>query len=74
MDCEICKRKHPTLLHNSRVDSKQQTPLKPTYSKEASVENALVSTNHATGASKSCAMPIVPFQVEAAKGSKVIQT
>lgn len=64
MICEICKYKHPTLLHiNSEKAVRMQTP----------VNSALITANHTTGASH-CALAIVPVLVKASKGSRTIMT
>lgn len=64
MICEICKCKHPTLLHiNSEKEVRMQTP----------VNSALITANHATGASN-CALAIVPVLVKTSKGSRTIKT
>lgn len=63
MDCQICKRKHPTLQNiNSEKAERMQIP----------VNSALISADHATGASRECALAIVPVQVKAFKGTRTI--
>ncbi|KAK0151923.1 hypothetical protein N1851_006693 [Merluccius polli] len=75
MDCQICNRKHPTLLHIDSKNSNQQT-LSNTNSttSKSSLKSALVSADHATGASEGCTLAIVPVQVKVANGSKTIRT
>ncbi len=38
------------------------------------VNSALVSADHVTGASRECALAIVPVEIKVAKGSKTIKT
>ncbi|KAL0151450.1 hypothetical protein M9458_053236 [Cirrhinus mrigala] len=74
MFCQICQRKHPTLLHINNENSKQPTLPTCIDLKEMPVNSALVSADHATGASSECALAIVPVQIKVAKGSKTINT
>lgn len=76
LDCQICQRKHPTLLHISDRRLKQETPQIPipTEPKETSINSALVSADKVTGAGKECALAIVPVQVRIAKGDKFLLT
>ena len=75
MLCQICKRNHPTLLHiNSDNAGRMQIMTGLNHSGRPPLNSALVSAEKATGASKECALAIVPVQVKASKGSKTIQT
>ncbi|KAK0154050.1 hypothetical protein N1851_003872 [Merluccius polli] len=76
LDCQICQRKHPTLLHIDGRSLKQEAPqnLIPTEPKETSINSALVSADKVTGAGKECALAIVPVQVKVAKGNKSLLT
>lgn len=76
MTCQICKRKHPTLLHiNSDGSPRMQAVSNSSNRMERPpINSALVSADYATGASKECALAIVPVQVKASKGSKTIMT
>lgn len=76
MVCQICQRKHPTLLHIDNGNSKKQILPNPNFTepKETPVNSALVSAARAAGASRECALAIVSVQVKVAKGSKIIKT
>lgn len=52
MHCEICRRKHPALLHANNMNNKQNSSQKATSLKEKPVQRELASSGHATGASK----------------------
>lgn len=54
LDCQICQRKHPTLLHIDGKSLKQEAPqnLIPKEPKETFINNALLSVDKVTGAGK----------------------
>lgn len=64
------------MLHINNVNSRLQILPNPnlTKLKETAINSALVSADHATGASRECALAIMPVQVKVAKGSKTIKT
>lgn len=74
--CQECSRSHPTLLHITFKD------LKPEATKESdeqqALTNGLVQTSEicgGTGAGKEdCFLSIVPVQVKAQKGTKIVTT
>lgn len=76
LDCQICQRKHPTLLHIDGKSLKQEAPptLIPTEPKETFINSALVSADKVTWAGKECALAIVLVQVMVAKGDKFLLT
>lgn len=76
LDCQICQRKQPALLHIDSRSLKPEAPhnLVPMEPKGASINSALVSADKVTGAGKECALAIVPVQVEVAKGDKTLLT
>ena len=74
VDCQICSRKHPTLLHIDQQTSDQQSLLSTNSTTSATLNSALVSADNATGARKDCALAIVPVQVRVVNGSKTIRT
>ncbi|KAJ0002709.1 hypothetical protein NQD34_007858 [Periophthalmus magnuspinnatus] len=68
--CLKCGLKHPTVLHKTNEPSAEQTQ----KSVKVSVDNTLVSSGLTGAGEKTCKLPIVPVQVKAKKGSKVIST
>ena len=67
LTCDICKHKHPTVLH---IEFKAKT-------QEALVNNALVSLEtcgHTGAGDDDYVLPIVPVQVKAKSGSTIINT
>ena len=73
LDCQICNRKHPTLLHIDSKNSDQRPSLNTSSTTTRTLNSALASADHATGASKECALAIVPVQVKVANGNKTIR-
>ena len=75
MICDKCKMKHPTALHinfKTKVDKAVGTS-----EPGSTVNSALVSAQtfgSQTGAGSNGMLPILPVQVKARKGNKVIQT
>lgn len=73
LECQKCKGRHPTLLHINRTD--QQPQQQPPAQFTSSTNTQVSAANHAaTGASRNCAMAIVPVQIKGASGSKIIHT
>lgn len=70
ISCRKCGLKHPTVLHkNSIINTEhREREFQP------SVDNTLVSSGLTGAGEQDCKLPIVPVQVKAKKGSKVILT
>lgn len=72
--CKLCNLKHPTILHiHSKVkeikpeDTQQELPRKdPAVSPK--------TCGHIGAGAQDCVLPIVPVQIKATKGSKVLKT
>lgn len=78
--CEKCKRSHPTALHfhiKNKMDKAVNTNGIYFSEPEPTVNNTHVSAQafgSQTGAGNTGILPILPVQVKARKGNKVIQT
>ena len=76
LQCQECSRLHPTPLHITRKDSKDETT--KASCEQQSVSSALVQTTETfsvTGAGKEdCVLSIIPVCVKAQKGTKTVTT
>ncbi|KAL7841314.1 hypothetical protein SRHO_G00250050 [Serrasalmus rhombeus] len=76
--CQECARPHPTLLHITFKESKDETKKDEESKDEQAVTNALVQATEVctvTGAGKEdCFLSIVPVKVKAQKGTKIVTT
>lgn len=76
--CQECARSHPTLLHITFKESKEETTKDKENKDEQAVTNALVQASElcsVTGAGKEdCFLSIVPVQVKTQKGTKIVTT
>lgn len=69
--CDVCGLKHPTLLH---IFPKEKT-LDTTEKKPKMAVNDVLISSGLTGAGDyDCKLPIVPVQIKAKKGSKIVTT
>lgn len=76
LTCQKCNRRHPTILHIDSTEAPTQGPQLPAPSatSETAISSALVSAGKVTGASKDCALAIVPVRVKVDKGDRFIST
>lgn len=76
LQCQECSKLHPTLLHMTTKDSREETTKESC--EQQSVSSALVQTTEnvgVTGAGKEdCVLSIVPVCVKAQKGTKAVTT
>ena len=76
--CQECARSHPTLLHITFKETKEEMTKDQEKKDEQAVTNALVQASElcsVTGAGKEdCFLSIVPVQVKAQKGTKIVTT
>ncbi|KAM4561412.1 uncharacterized protein V3H82_015431 [Fundulus diaphanus] len=76
--CQECARPHPTLLHITFKESKDETKKDKEGTDEQAVANAHNQASEicsVTGAGKEdCFLSIVPVQVKAQKGTKIVTT
>lgn len=73
MKCQICERKHPTVLHISQRTRPGNDNNQP--GEDFSVAPSSNEMCGHTGAGKSdCCLSVIPVQVKAIKGDKIIQT
>lgn len=70
MSCFKCGLKHPVVLHRDNVSNSEQIGRNITES----VDNTLVSSGLTGAGEQNCKLPIVPVQVKAKKGNKIICT
>lgn len=72
VNCTICNKQHPSVLHIKGLDSKQlkKTPVSST---QVSLQDDTHAGHRNTQSCTECLLSIVPVQVKSSKGSKIVQ-
>lgn len=70
ISCSKCGQRHPTVLHKDSVATAEPAE----RSIQVRVDDTLVSSGLTGAGEMDCKLPIVPIQVKAKKGNKIILT
>lgn len=70
ISCSKCGQKHPTVLHKDSAANAEQAE----RGRQVQVDGMLVSSGLTGAGEMDCKLPIVPVQVKAKKGNKIILT
>jgi len=71
LSCKLCNLKHPTCLH---IHSKEKEIKSENTHQEKSYAVSPKTCGHIGAGAQDCVLPIVPVQIKAVKGSKILKT
>lgn len=76
--CEICSKKHPSLLHSKRDENTDQVNIKPETSGHSAPQDdvsAMSEVSAVTGAGgNNCILSIVPVHIKSKRGNTIVET